>query len=341
MTTPFDPDDALAARLRDALQMEADMVNPPDDGLQQIRSGIEQARRPWWQHPAVVGVAAAAVLGVAVAGLAVALGGDDGGTVEAGGTTEPASTGEATPSPTSTPSESSPPAPIEGDVYVYYVMDDGRQPRLYREQRPNPGMSPAAAALATMLQSPAVDPDYGSPWPSGTEVLDYSASGDTATVDLSDFVSLGAQAEQVAVQQVVYTVTANEPDVTRVQLLVDGEAPPSGHSDWSQPVSRAPMLDVQGLIWVLTPTQDSTVSSPVEITGYGTAFEATVSWEVRPEGSDQVVADGFTQAGANGEFAEFSDSVQLEPGTYEIRAFESSAQDGRPLHVDTKTFTVE
>jgi hypothetical protein len=54
-----------------------------------------------------------------------------------------------------------------------------------------------------------------------------------------------------------------------------------------------------------------------------------------------VVADGFTQAGANGEFDEFSDSVQLEPGTYEIRAFESSAQDGRPLHVDTKTFTVE
>ena len=29
------------------------------------------------------------------------------------------------------------------------------------------------------------------------------------------------------------------------------------------------------------------------------------------------------------------------PGTYEVRAFESSAEDGSPQHVDTKTFTVE
>ena len=37
----------------------------------------------------------------------------------------------------------------------------------------------------------------------------------------------------------------------------------------------------------------------------------------------------------------FGDSVELEPGTYEMRAFESSAENGEPIHVDTKTFTVE
>ena len=44
------------------------------------------------------------------------------------------------------------------------------------------------------------------------------------------------------------------------------------------------MLDVQGLIWLLAPTQDTTVSSPVAIEGYGTAFEATITWEVRKDG---------------------------------------------------------
>jgi hypothetical protein len=54
-----------------------------------------------------------------------------------------------------------------------------------------------------------------------------------------------------------------------------------------------------------------------------------------------VVAEGFTDAGANGEFADFRDSVELDPGTYELRAFESSAEDGRPLNTDSKVFTVE
>jgi hypothetical protein len=42
-----------------------------------------------------------------------------------------------------------------------------------------------------------------------------------------------------------------------------------------------------------------------------------------------------------GEFAEFSDTVDLDPGTYEIRALEYSAEDGSPIHIDTKTFTVK
>ena len=146
-------------------------------------------------------------------------------------------------------------------------------------------------------------------------------------------------------QQLVYTVTANDPAVKKVQLLVNGKAPASGHHDWSKPVTRAPMVDVQGLIWLLGPTEGATVSSPVKISGYGTAFEGTVSWEVyrrdKAVATDTKVAEGFTQAGANGEFDEFSDSVELEPGTYEMRAFESSAEDGRPIHVDSKTFTVE
>ena len=99
------------------------------------------------------------------------------------------------------------------------------------------------------------------------------------------------------------------------------------------------MVDVQGLIWILAPTQGAKVGSPVQIDGYGTAFEATISWEVRKDGA--VVAEGHTQGGANGEFGEFHDTVQLPAGDYELTAFESSAKDGSPIHIDTKNFTVK
>lgn len=335
------PDDELAARLRAALKAEAAMVNPRDDGLEAIRTRTGQ--RPWWQHPATMAVAAAVVLGVLVGGAAALLG---------GGNDEPdvvanQPTASSTPAPTTpseTPSTDAPSPSVEDEqaVWVYYVMDNPVSgPRLYREQHVVPGGPPAAAAaVQELLSEPPADPDYDSPWPSNTRISGYQVAGDTATVNLSGFPQLGAATETAAVQQLVYTVTANDESVSRVRIRVDGKVPPSGHTDWSEPVARAPMVDVQGLVWVLAPTEGETVDSPVRIEGYGTAFEGTVSWEVRRAGSDEVVADGFTQAGANGEFAEFGDTVDLEPGDYEIRAFESSAEDGRPLHVDTKTFTV-
>lgn len=344
---PMPDDDPTAARLRAALNAEAAMVQP-DDQLSTIRERTAGDQRPWWQRAGVVAVAAAVVLGLAAGGAAALLGGDDDPTVAAGGrdsTSAPPSKTPATPSETPSTSEGTATptsaVPVEGNVFVYYAMDDGSQLRLFREERPNIGMDPVTMALTTMLSEPASDPDYSSPWPDDTVVSSYAVTGDTATLDLSRFVQLGAAAEQIAVQQVVYTVTANDTSVKKVRLLVEGKAPRSGHHDWSSPVARAPRVEVQGLIWLLTPTEGATVSSPVEITGYGTAFEGTVSWEVRRQGADTVVAEGFTQGGSMGVFADFSDSVVLEPGTYELRAFESSAENGEPIHVDSKTFTVE
>jgi spore germination protein GerM len=351
LTPHDDANDPTAARLRAALNAEAAMVHT-DDQLSSIRERTEGAARPWWQRPALVAVAAAVILGLAVGG-GVALLNDDEPTVVAGGdaSTEPATTAESTPSETPSTSEgTATPTAAEAseEVWVYYVMDDGGTPRLYREQHtvePTPGSGggvPAATmALDEMFRTAPEDSDYRSAWPQEPLLRGYSVEGDTATVKLADFVQAGAAYENIAVQQVVYTVTANDKAVKTVRLLVDGKAPPSGHQDWSEPVARAPMVEVQGLIWLLSPSQGEAVSSPVEIAGYGTAFEGTISWEVRREGSDEVVADGFTQGGSMGEFAEFSDSVVLEPGTYEMRAFESSAENGEPIHVDTKTFTVE
>jgi hypothetical protein len=328
-------DDQMETRLRRAINTEAAMVQPAGDGLQKIRGGIDARRhRPWWRSPAMA-LVAAAVLGLAVGGLVFGLGGKkDGGTV--------AQTSSPTPSPTERPSTSPSPTATDtagaGSVYVYYVHDDGQGPRLYREIQAGVGTgSPPEAALRAMLAGHPTDPDYSTPW-DNTKLLSYRVDADTATVELAGFVALSAAAEKAVVQEIVYTVTANDPTLKKVQLRVNGSAP-KGHSDWSHPIQRAPLADVQGLIWILAPTQGATVSSPVTIKGYGTAFEATINWEVRKAGA--VIAKGNTQGGANGEFADFRDTVTLPPGTYELTAFEVSAKDGSPLHADTKSFTVK
>jgi spore germination protein GerM len=355
MSTRFPDDESLATQLHDALDSEAAMVTPSDDGLQRIRAGIDVAHRPWWRHPAAIAVAAAVVLGTAVGVGAAVLGGDNGGTVVATNSTTGGSTpsnATSTPAPTTAsiqpepqdpPMTGSPrPAGDEALVYVYYVHDDGHGPRLYREQHSEmtAGNTPNSG-LASLFGAPPQDPDYQSLWPGGT-LIDYQAVGDIATVDLSAWPALGSEAENAAVQELVYTVTANDSSVKSVKLLVNGKTPPANrrgtHFDLSKPISREPVLDVQGWIWLLGPAQGATVNSPVQISGYGTAFEGTISWEVRQGGHK--VAEGHTQGGSNGEFADFSDTVDLPPGTYEIRAFESSAKDGSPQHVDTKTFTV-
>lgn len=332
-------DDELAARLRAALKAEAAMVNPGDGGLEQIRS--RTGARPWWQHPATLAVAAALVLGVLVGGAAALIGGRDGGADVVANQPDQTSPAPGPTTPSETPSTDAP-SPSQEDqqaVWVYYVMDNPVSgPRLYREQHVVPGgPPPAAAAIRELLREPAYDRDYSSAWPPGTG-FGYQVEDGTATVELDFPANLASEISAVSAQQIVYTITANDQSIRGVRLRVDGQAP-------SDPaltglLERAPMVDVQGLIWLLAPTEGETVDSPVRIEGYGTAFEGTVSWEVRRGGSDEVVADGFTQAGANGEFAEFSDTVELEPGDYEIRAFESSAEDGRPLNVDTKAFTV-
>ncbi len=92
-----------------------------------------------------------------------------------------------------------------------------------------------------MLAEPAIDPDYTSPWPQNTSSSrDYSVAGDTATVDLSRFVQVGADAETAAVQQLVYTVTANDKAVKKVRLLVQRQGAGSPGTATGRSRSHAP-----------------------------------------------------------------------------------------------------
>ena len=268
-------------------------------------------------------------------------------TTRAQGVTVETRTGTGTPStsPRATttrsgagPTTTSPPASLV-TVPVYYVMDvEGVGPRLYCEFHRVPAQGdPVRSALAEMFAGSPRDPDYRSLWPPSTRVLGVVAAGGSATVDLSGFVSLGAAFESAAVQQLVHTVTAAAPAFTQVTLRVNGQPPPSGHVDWSGPVTRARGLEALGNVWILAPGEGATVRSPVTVTVYGTGWGGSVPLKVFA-GAEEIASTSVTTS--LGGFAQAHTTIALPPGAYEVRAYNVNGLDETPQLWDSKGFTV-
>lgn len=349
MTENPTPDDALEQRLRAALGEEASTMTTSPEALALIRT--RTARRRRWLMPAGALAAAATLTGVVALG-AVTLGGGDDGNAVLTPAAPTASSPSATPSTSSSPSPAATPSPSAAalpgtlaGVPVYWLADSGQRPTLYREFRSLPdagGM--VSTAVGAMLRGDALDPDYGSLWAPGTRVLSTSVSGDVVTVDLSAQARTtggGSEAASVSLQQLVWTATAAA-QVPTARVLVEGA--PVGDF-WgavqvgSAPIARAASFEVLGAVWIETPRQGATVGSPVNFGGSATVFEGTVSWQVLSAGA--VVQQGVSQASEGGPGrGTWTASVTLAPGSYVLKAFESSARDGSETFIDTKDVTV-
>ncbi len=276
-----------------------------------------------------------------------ACGGDE-PTRSAGSTATRSATASASASssPSASPTASPTPSVRTSAVAVYYLRDTGGTgTRLYREFHRRPVTDqPARDAVEAMLEQDPDDADYLTLWPKGTGVNDVTIEGSTATVDLTATAAKGQsgpEAEGTSLQQLVYTVTAAEPSVRSVRVLVDGQARETlwGHIDASRPTSRAPAAEILGPVWILQPTEGATLKRGDSFGGEASVFEATVNWQWVQ--GDTVVAKGFSTAsvGAPGR-GPWSATVDVPAGDYELRAFESSAEDGAPTFVDTKQVTV-
>lgn len=252
-------------------------------------------------------------------------------------TPAPGPTGTPTPEPTS-------PDGSGVDVVVYYVVDTRAGVRLAREAREAVGDEPLVAAVEEMIAGPD-DPDYSTTWDSGTEVLGVTQEGGEITVDLSEearTASVGSEGAAMMIQQLVYTVTEDDPDAT-VLLLIAGE--PAGELwgavTWDEPVGRDDPLDVRVLVQIDEPQEEAEVSSPVTVSGDAAVFEANLLWRVLDEAGEPVQT-GNAMTAAGQEFAPFTFDVELEPGTYTIEISEGDASGGEagtPM-TDTKTVTV-
>lgn len=267
-------------------------------------------------------------------------------TTSATPTATPPLTASATPTATATPTAST----ERMRVPVYYLGGADDRPVLFREFRSVPKSSGVIkAAVDAMLHLAPADTDYYSAWPKATTVKGVSMSGTTATIDLSGnarSVTSTRAKEQASVQQLVYTVTAAAPAVKAVRLRFDGATAPTlwGKVDVSGNLTRAASANTIAAIWIIEPVHKARVSRTFTVKGTATVFEATVSWAVTKPGSSTQLAHGFVTA-SNGAPArgDFTVKVTLPAGTtgdVVFTAWESSAEDGRVTHPDSKTYRV-
>ena len=355
-----EPDDETVRLLRRALTREAEMVEPRD-GMEDIRrrtAGQDQGQgggRRW--VPWAAAVAAAAVVGLVVGGI---VGTDDEeplpaatGTTDPTPTSQPTTTPPTTTSPTSSESTTDAATGVVENAPVYWVGPSKTSFWLYREFRDVPDLGdPVTSAVAAMTREEPLDPDYMNPW-QPAERVEVTRDGDAITVDLSadafSGTDVGSELAALALQQLVYTATAAAQSDGPVTVLVDGEpAEVWGVLEVGEPIDRAPQVDVQASTWIIEPEQGQTVSNPVHVVGYGTAFEATFNWEVRDAGTDQVVQEGFvTGEGSMGTYGDFEFTLDdLAPGGYVLEVYQGDMSDGESpegprMYPDTKEFTVD
>ncbi|MDQ1486577.1 MAG: hypothetical protein QOJ62_2270 [Actinomycetota bacterium] len=350
---PFDPerpDDEIARRLRDALSREARAITPSGDGLARIREKVRAARRPHraWLRGLQIAAAATATAAIAVVAVVVVQNRHDTG--HPSGVAGPSS---ATPTPTPSVAPSSPvagssSAPTSYSVWVFYVgkLADPQQ-LLFREMTPWPTSSQhtfVKDAVNALLATKPQDPDYVSYWPAGTKLLATSIKSDntTAVVDLSAEALNGPAGKgDISIQQLLYTIQHAAPKITALELRIGGQPVTSlwGSAPITQPVAAKPTWEVWAHVWINAPTEHATVASSVTISGEATVFEATVSWEIRQNGGRLRGGPAQASLGAP-DRGVWSQTVALAPGTYSVRAWETSAKDGSITYLDDKEFTV-
>lgn len=251
------------------------------------------------------------------------------------------------------------PEAVEATVPVYYLgeeriwREEDLQPvdriRLYREFHRVPAgdggdEAKTAAAITAMLEEgSAFDPDYSTGWPAAASLREVSIDADTVTIDLSGAAtnSVGAEAAQQAVQQLVWTATAAS-GKPGVRLLLDGEPVSElwGHVSVDGVLKRAAPLGTVALVWLIEPQHGATVPTTFTVHVGGAPYESTIYLRVRQ--GDRTVSQTFvTLASVSGDrFGEANTTMTLPPGSYIIEASGESAVGVGSSALDDHTITV-
>jgi hypothetical protein len=122
--------------------------------------------------------------------------------------------------------------------------------------------------------------------------------------------------------------------------------PPATQTASSAPSGTTSASTTAALTTIITPANGSTVPAGViTVTGTGTAFEGTLTWQVLAADTGNVITHDFTTAGANGTVGPFTFTVDLTPGSYTLEVWEPGAADTATAPANrhalaTSTFTV-
>lgn len=369
MNTPEPRDDETAELLKRALSAEAADVETDPTALQRIQrrtAGEETAVGAPAGERWLLGALGAAVATAAVITAVVVIA--DNGTTSSNGApaaTQPSVAAETTtrtpaPAPSvKTPGQTytavPPPPPLppldSTHVSVTYV---GRQPqtsavtsRLYSETHAvdQYGGDPWVAAVHEFLTGQPLDPDYESGWPQGVDVAGISETGGVTTIALEGDADLR---------------TANQPSLcvddpaAYVQALLrtagvggeaaftyNGQAVPFlfGCVDVAPSVAAQAEDQTRAFISIDNITEGQEVSNPVTVQVSGNVFEGNVNWKLL-DANGTKVDEGYVTTSMGTWTQAPIELGTLDPGTYTFKALEYSAENGDPINIDDKTFTV-
>ena len=252
------------------------------------------------------------------------------------------------------PKDSIPPSamPTQSDIVkekqavVFFASDTGKSIRLYSERISVPESygDLVTAALTELLSGiKPKDADYVNLWGKNSRLNGVTVLNGLATVDLGfDQLNVGAEGELRAIEQIIWTLKANNPEITQVEFLRDGNIVESfaGHVD----TMNVFQIDegYQSLATIdLDLDEGDIVKSGELVTGLACTFEANAPWELFQDG--KLISSGA-------EVAEMACPIrskfqinlgELKPGKYLLRVWESSMEDGSLINEDTKNFVIQ
>lgn len=197
------------------------------------------------------------------------------------------------------------------------------------------------ALIAGELQP--IDPDYTNLWGNGSVMRSTSRAGEVLTVDLTvGALNVGAEAESIAIAQLVWTAVGLDGRIGAVQLTIDGAVAETlaGHVDISAPIPPGAPQSVLTPVQIFAPPEGAAVMSPVVARGVACVFEASFLWQL--EGPDGSLVEGSGMAAVACPIrADWQlDLGDLDPGDYLLTVLEISPVDGSVSSTDSKAFTV-
>jgi hypothetical protein len=337
-------DHETADLLRQALHEEAAMVQIDPAALHTIQERTrrsESSRRSWMY----AGIGAAAATAAIITGVTV-LGDNSDPSSSPGPATQGPTADSTTPPDQSTPTDDAPTAVVgpetEAGTLIYVGPSNHR---LYAERAEVP-KDDNIATMNQMLATPPHDPDYTSGWPEGVQVDGFRELEHGLVMELSGPVGaaiskdpgLGEDGGELALEALLFNGNFQPGEgVTEVTYNGDPISTPLGVS---LPFVLPSFDDVRPFILITNLDDGEQVSSPVDVDVLGNTFEGTVNWQLLDD-SGTKVDEGFVTT-SMGEWTSATIKLgTLDPGAYTIRCLEYSAENGKVINLDDKTFTVE
>ncbi len=250
-----------------------------------------------------------------------------------------------------------PNAPASDQVTMYYVGPTGR---LYSE-RHTLSVAPKDTALAATQEwwtSRPIDSDLRPVMAGNTDmrVVGVSTFGQTTTIAIEGprlpgprvgvhFLyggdQVGSAAQLHREDLLLYQALLRTAGVTgEARFTYNGRSVAESNGIRLDPLRVMTDLEVRAFISIDNIVEGQIVHNPVTVSGSANLFEGNLNWDLS-DARGQVVKSGHTAAGSM-QWKPFAIKLgKLRPGTYTIRAYESSPKNGQPTYVDDKTFTVQ